>query len=344
MYIIIAILLFGVLIAVHEFGHFIVAKLCGVRVFEFAIGMGPKILTIKQGKETLYTWRALPIGGFCAMDEDSSSDDPRAFTNQKAWKRAAILLAGSFMNLLFGFLLVMLLAPSMFPSGHWTPEVTKVLDDSKFEVGDVIQKIDGERIHSASDVIFFLNWHGPQHDIVVKRDGQIVEFTIDKNVLDHKDGELRYGLTLDKHETGFGGVLKAAWYQYTGYVRLVRLSLAELFSGAVGLGDLSGPVGIVSFINETGQQAENVGSALISISSFGAFIAINLAVMNLLPIPALDGGRIFFLIITQIVERISKRKLDPKYEGYIHGAMYVLLLGLMAFVMINDVLKIIRGG
>jgi regulator of sigma E protease len=333
------------LIAVHELGHFFAAKLCGVRVLEFAIGMGPKLMTIKQGRETLYTWRVFPIGGFCAMEgEDVSSDDPRAFTNQKAWKRVIILLAGSAMNFLFGFLLILFLAPQIFPNGLVTAEVTAAMDGSVFAVGDVIYKIDGERIHTSGDASFFLDWNGESHDVIVKRDGGLVVLRAEKNLLSEDGGSPVYGITIGGTEKGLGGVLKAVWYKCTGFVRMVRLSLVQLFTGAVGIKGMSGMVGIIDTINEqahAAQAAEGIGAALIWIGGFGAFIAVNLAVMNLLPIPALDGGRIFFLIVTWIIERVSRRKLNPKYEGYILGVTYVLLLGLMAVVMINDVVRII---
>jgi regulator of sigma E protease len=275
--------------------------------------------------------------------EDEASGDPRAFSNQRAWKRIIILLAGSAVNFLFGLLLILFIAPQLFPNGFRTAEVTAAMDGSQFIKGDVIYKIDGERINSSEDALFFLDWHGTSHTVAVIRGGKTVELKVEKTLTDPNSGEPRYGLTLGGLETGFGATHTAAWYHCTGFVRLVRISLTELIRGKVRVDDLSGPVGIVSIINETGRQSPGFGAAMINIANFGAFIAINLAVFNLLPIPALDGGRIFFLLLTRIIERISRRRLNPKYESYIHGAAYILLLGLMAFVMLNDVIRIIKG-
>jgi len=356
MYIIIAIILFGLLIIVHEAGHLAAAKLCGVKVNEFAVGMGPKIISRRRG-ETLYSWRVFPIGGFCAMEgEDRETDEPRAFTNQAAWKRVIILLAGSAMNFLFGVLLIALLAPSLFPKGFQTAEITGFLDgcpyvgENAFLEGDIFYKIDGERIYGADDASLFLNWQDSDstdtHDIVILRDGEKITYknmTLIRTVTDSAgNANALYGFSFGRFEDGFGGMVKSVWYECIGFVRMVRISLVQLFTGAAGLRDMSGPVGIVSIINENASQASSQSSALRWIGWFGAFIAVNLAVMNLLPIPALDGGRIFFLLITKIIETLTKRKINPKYEGYIHGATYVLLLGLMAVVMVNDIIRIIK--
>lgn len=355
MYIVIAILIFGVLIAVHELGHFTVAKLSGVRVDEFAIGMGPKILK-KQGKETLYSLRAFPIGGFCSMGEDAASDNPRAFVNQRVWKRTLILLAGSFMNFLLGFVIILLIAPGMNPNGYQAPEITGFMQGCPYagsgglQAGDVFYKIDGERIYTRQDMDLFLSRNASgDFNFVLLRDGQQVtldNFHMVKSVYVADDGvqEQLYGFYLEQYDTGLGATLKYTWYSAWDNVRMVQLGLSDLFTGAAGVKDLSGPVGIVDFVNQVGRQSPSVGVALLNILNLSAFIAINLAVMNLLPIPALDGGRIVFLWVTWVIEKISRRKLDPKYEGYIHGATFVLLIGLMVFVMFNDIMRIAGGG
>ena len=352
MYVIVAILVFGVLIGTHELGHFLAAKACGVKVNEFAIGMGPKLLK-KQGKETLYTLRALPIGGFCAMEgEDGDSADPRAFTSQSAWKRLIILAAGVTMNFLFGLVLIFVVFAGT--SGFLTPTITSFMDGCPYEgedaflAGDTIYKIDGERTYFSSNVSTFLSRAGDRPvDIVVIRDGNRItlrnmhlERTVEST--DSAGNKiLQYGFRFGIKETGFGAKLKYSWYCALDFVRMIRLSLIDLFTGSVGVKDLSGVVGIVSMINDVGQSAPSVRIAFENIAYLAAFIAINLAVMNLLPIPALDGGRILFLILTWIVEHIIRRKIDPKYEGYVHAAGLVLLVGLMLFVMYNDVVRLI---
>ena len=350
MYYLVAILIFGILIAIHELGHFSAAKASGIRVSEFAIGMGPQIFK-KQGKETLYSLRLFPVGGFCAMEEDVASDDPRAFTNKSPFKRLIVLAGGAGMNFLFGFLLILLLLWNN--SSIRAPIVTNFMDGFPYEgeygfmAGDEIYKIDGERVYFFSNVSFIMSRSKTGvFDIVLKRGGDKVyldgyamrtrEYTVDGET------KLLYGMTFESNER-FSRPMKA-WYYSLDCVRLVRMSLTDLISGAFGFKDLSGPVGIVGIINEVGNDASNVGEAIEDILHLTAFISINLAVMNMLPIPALDGARIFFLAITSVVERLLKRKIDPKYEGYVHATGLVLLLALSVFVMYNDILRLIGGG
>ena len=350
MYIILAILIFGVLIATHELGHFMAAKACGVRVLEFAIGMGPAIFS-KQGKETKYSLRCLPLGGFCAMEgEDESSMDPRAFINQPVWKRLIILVAGAGMNFLTGIILILLVFARA--DGFTPPTITGFFEGCPYQgedmlmEGDTFYKIDGERIYFSTDVSTYLaRGNGETADIVIIRDGKKIkldDFPLKPVEYDTDEGKvMKYGLYFTKTESGLGARLKYSWYSACDFVRLVRLGLVDLFTGALGLKDMSGVVGIVGVINDVGKASGSVASALSNIGYLTAFIAINLAVMNMLPIPALDGGRVLFLILTWVIEKISRRKLDPKYEGYINTAGLVLLMGLMVVVMFNDVYKLI---
>lgn len=347
MYILLAILMFGVLIAVHELGHFIAAKACGVRVEEFAIGMGPAIWK-KQKGETLYAIRCLPIGGFCAMaGEDEALDDPRAFTSQSAWKRVIILVAGAAMNFLIGLVLILLVFSKA--EAFTTPTITGFMDGCPYEgeaalqEGDLIWSIDGHRIYFSSNVSEYLARGNGTYDIVVKRGGEKVkleDFEMIPREYEGQEGKY-YGLHFGVKEATFGARLRYTWCCALDFVRMVWNGLRDLLAGAVGVKDLSGPVGIVSMMNDVGQASESTAVALNNLAYFTAFIAINLAVMNLLPLPALDGGRIFCLIVTWCIERVSRRKVNPKYEGYIHTTGMVLLLGLMAFVMYNDISKLI---
>ncbi|MBQ6372595.1 MAG: site-2 protease family protein [Oscillospiraceae bacterium] len=345
-YILIAILLFGVLIVVHEAGHFTAAKLCGVRVNEFAVGMGPAVIKRKKG-ETEYSLRCIPIGGYCAMaGEDEESDDPRAFTNQPAWKRLIILIAGSLMNFLLGMLIIAIL---FAPAGAFiSPVIASFAEncpyDGPLQVGDRFYSVDGHRIYQYYDFTDYMEKGGPVHDIVVIRDGQrfrLNDFSMEK-LLYEGETQKRYGFSFGYEEATFAVKLRNVWNTSMEFVRWVWAGLAELVSGNVSVDDISGPVGIVDMIAETGEQAESTSDAFYSIFYLGAFIAINLAVMNMLPIPALDGGRVFLLIVTAVIEKIIGKKLDPRYEGYIHAAGMVLLLAFMAFIMFNDVLKLFR--
>lgn len=350
MYIILAIIAFGILIASHELGHFTAAKLCGVKVEEFSLGMGPQLLK-KQGKETLYSLRLLPIGGFCAMlGEDEDVEDPRAFTSQAPWKRAIILVAGAASNFVIGFLLLVLVFSNS--AGFASSEISGFMEGCPYEgenmlmQGDIIYRIDGHRIYFSTNVSEYMGRGGSDtHDIVVIRDGKRVrldDFYMPLREYTDENGEtsMKYGLYFAYAPANFGNVLRYSWYNSVDFVRIVWRSLADLVTGGIGIKELSGPVGIVGLVNETAKSEKNTGAALLDVAYLFALIAINLAVMNMLPIPALDGGRVFFLLVTWLIEAVSRRKVDPKYEGYIHTAGFVLLMGLMVFVMFNDVIKL----
>ncbi|MCL2046479.1 MAG: site-2 protease family protein [Oscillospiraceae bacterium] len=351
MYIFISIIAFSLIIATHELGHFTAAKLLGVRVYEFAIGMGPAILK-KQGKETLYTLRALPIGGFCSMGEDSESDDPRSFNGQKRWRRTIILAAGGIGNLIFAYILTLFL---IIPVTRFVgTTITELADGfpgegiSGLMVGDTIISVNGEKTHYIEDFRTHMYFAQSSHvDLVLKRDGDILirnNFNLEMREYE-TDGivQLRYGLSFNVIEANFIEKLKYSVFSTINNVGLIRLSIAQLFRGNASIRDLSGPVGIVGMMNEIGQESSSFRDALYSLIDITAFIGVNIAFMNLLPIPAMDGGRILFQGINWLIEKFTKRKLNPKYEGYIHATAMVLLLGLMGFVLINDILRIIKS-
>lgn len=347
LYILFAILIFGVLIAVHEFGHFAAAKLCGVKVLEFSIGMGPAFFKRQKG-ETLYSLRAIPMGGFCAMEgEDEASEDPRSFTRQSAWKRALILVAGSFMNFLLGFIVVL---------GLYMPAVAfnaPVLADfmpncpyesvEGFQKGDRILRIDGKRVRQYSDVSEFISAGDGVYDIVVLRDGEKLTLSDFELVPVEYEGQERkmLGFYFGRDEGTFVNKVKYSWYTTLDFCSMVWDGLRELVSGNVAMQDMAGAVGIVDMMAETGEQSESVGDAIANILFLGALIAVNLAIMNMLPIPALDGGRVFFLLVTWLIEKLIGRRLDPEYEGYVHAAGMVLLLALMVVIMFNDIVRIV---
>lgn len=349
MYIVVAILIFALLIVTHELGHFLAAKLFNVRVSQFAVGMGPALVK-KQKGETLYALRAFPIGGFCAMEEDEQSEDPRAFTNQIWWKRFIILAAGALMNFLTGLIILMFIVPQS--SSFSTPTITGFYEGCPYEStqglqqGDTLYEINGQRVLLASDISLLLSrTDSDVRDFVVIRDGEKVElndFEFVKVPYEVK-GEtvMMYGIEYGEKKTGALANMEYTWYGSLDFVRMVWMGLSDLVTGAVGLKELSGPVGIVGLFNDVGNNAENASAAASIIAYLAAFIAVNLAVMNLLPIPALDGGRLLFLVITAAIERISRRKLNPKYEGYVHAAGFALLILLMVVVMFNDVYKLI---
>ena len=347
LYIVIGILIFGLLIAVHELGHFAAAKACGVKVNEFAVGMGPAIVK-KQKGETLYSLRCIPFGGYCAMEgEDEDTGDTRAFSNQKAWKRLLILAAGSAMNFLTGFVIVLVLFSNA--GGFRAPVIEAFMPGCPYESADGLQqgdrflRIDGKRVWQYYDVGELLAKGGEEHDLIVRRDGRRVKLEDYHMVPVEYEGEERkmYGFYFGIDEPTFGNKLRYSGATAMEFVRMVWDALSELVGGRVSVNDLAGPVGIVDMMAQTGEQAESVSAGLYDIFYLGAFIAVNLAVMNMLPIPALDGGRIFFLLVTAPIEAITGKKLNPKYEGFIHAAGMILLLGLMAYVMFHDIFRIV---
>ena len=215
--------------------------------------------------------------------------------------------------------------------------------------GDIIRELDGEKIYINSDVTFFLSFsEDGVHDITVERDGQLIELRDFEMGHTHtnEDGSTyrHYGFSIGaEKQANLGDKLDYVWRNTADNVRMVRYSLQMLFTGRAGLQDMSGPVGIVSQMSQIAEQSETAKKAFLNLLSICAFIAINLAVMNLLPIPALDGGRIVALLITVGVEKLLGRKIDPKYEGYLHGAGMILLLGLMAVIMFKDIFVIMKG-
>lgn len=348
-----AILLFSVLIFVHELGHFVAAKLSGVQVNEFSMFMGPALWQ-KQVGETLYAIRLIPIGGYCAMEgEDGGSDNPRSFDKAAWWKRFLILVAGAAMNFLVG---VMLMVIVYLPVNRVVaPEIagfeafSTLNGENGLQVGDEILEVDGEKIYVQSDFSLILNLNaGDVHDLVVRRNGEKVvleNLLMEKHPVTQADGTVRnlFGMNFSLKELNFAGKLNYAWNQCLDTVRLVRLSIAMLISGQAGLADMSGPVGIVQQMSSVAQASPTKLDALLNMLYFGAFIAINLAVMNLLPIPALDGGRVVGLLVTVAFETVTHKKINPKYEGYLHGAGMMLLLALMALIMFKDIFVLFRG-
>ena len=349
--IIFAILIFSFLIFIHEFGHFITAKLSGVQVNEFSMFMGPSIWK-KQKGETLYSIRCIPIGGYCAMEgEDEDTENPRSFQKAAWWKRLIILVAGAAMNFIAGLLiLAIIMAPAQQAAVLKIDsfEEWSTLDDGGLKVGDEIIKIDGEKMYVFSDFSMILSLNpGESHDISVLRDGEIVNFR-DYQMQTHtvvlEDGteEQRYGVIFGYEDLTFAGRVKLVWNTAMDWVRTVRISLQMLLTGQAGLTDMSGPVGIVQQMGEMADASASAGDAIMNLLYFGAFLGVNLAVMNLLPIPALDGGRVVALLLTTAIEAVTHKKLNPKYEGYIHGVGMMLLLALMAIIMFKDIIFIFK--
>lgn len=353
LYILLAVAFFGVMVAIHEFGHFFTAKLLGVKVNEFSIGMGPALWSRTRG-ETSYSLRALPVGGYCAMEgEEEDTGDPRSFSVQPWWKRVVILCAGAAMNFLLGLLIVLLLYSGV--SEFRAPVVTAFMDGFPLEgeqglmAGDRILSIDGHAIFVYSDVQVFLGRNdGQGMDLTVLRDGEKVRLEnlalVPRTYTYQGEQVTMFGLIFGQTEQAdLLRRLREGAAQTVDFVRLVWLSLGDLLGGRAGLRDMSGVIGIVDAVGDVGAASQTVAAGLSSVLYFVAFVSVNLAVMNLLPIPALDGGRIFFIVVNGLVYLVSRRRIPERYEGYVHTAGFVLLLALMALVAVNDVWKIIAS-
>ena len=414
--ILIAVLFFGVIIFIHEFGHFIFAKLFGVKVNEFAIGMGPTILK-KQGKETKYALRLFPIGGFVSMEgEEEESQDSRAFCNQKTWKRMIIIAAGATFNIILGVIVCFFLVGSEELVG--TNQILQFYETAVsnqqggLAAGDKIIEIDGKRVFSDYDISFLMQRNGSGvYDFVVERDGEKIhlpevhfarrtggnfsyaedctisslsskikgfglrdgdkilsvngeavakgdeliaaigkdedytfDFSVERQgeVLEFTDVKMAVVTVFDfvilgQEKTALN-VTKTAFGYAMSMGRMVYLSLFDLLRGQYGMNDLAGPIGTISVITDIAEEsiATVDWSQMFMIM---AMITINIGLFNLLPVPALDGGHLFFMFF----ELIFRKKIPQKYESYIHAAGLVILLGFMAIISASDIWKLISG-
>ena len=332
MTIIYAIIIFCLLIFVHELGHFIVAKACGVKVNEFAIGMGPAIYK-KQKGETLYAIRIFPIGGYCAMEgEDEDSDNPRALNNQPAWQRACILAAGSIMNFLTCVVLLIVIA---FWVGTATTTIDTVAPDSPAEKagivsGDEILAVDGEEIDQWDDLIQTIGYSKEETaQITIMRDGSEQTVTAEL-VYDKEAGRNLIGISPVMERHFFGSIGEGI--KNTGVMTVMMYKvLKQLFTGEVSVKELSGPVGIVYATNEAAK------SGVMYVIYLAALLSLNLAIINMLPFPALDGGRLLFLVI----RLFTGKRVSDETEAKIHFIGICLLFALMIYVTFNDVLRFI---
>lgn len=341
----VAILFFGLIISVHEVGHFTFAKLFKVKVNDFALGMGPAILKKKKG-DTTYALRLFPIGGYVAMEgEDEDSPDENAFNRKKVWQRFLIIAAGALMNLILGIIIVAAVLSMEDLIGTNTVlrfHENAVSEQTGLREGDELLKIDGHRVFSDMDISFLMSRSDDGvFDMTVRRDGEKVSLK-DVTFKTEKDGKytfITYDFIILGEKTGFWNVFTNSFKRAASITRLVWLSLFDLVTGRFGLTDLSGPVGTVNVIADAAAGAAKSKDGLITALTLMSFISINVGVFNLLPLPALDGGRLLFLL----AEGIRRKPINPKYEGYIHGAGLILLLLLMLVVTFNDIMTIVRG-
>lgn len=337
MSIIVSILVFGIVIMIHELGHFIMAKRSGIKVNEFSIGMGPQIYGKTIG-DTEYSIRALPIGGYVAMEgEDEESDAEGAFNSVPVQDRIGVVVAGAVMNMLLGFVVLFYLTASQpaitsrtvsnFYDGAMTAQTGLMVDDE-------IIAINGRKCYIANDIIYeFARTQNGVADFTVIRNGEKVELenvTFD-TYIDEATGlkQMVIDFTVYPVTKTIPNIAKEAFNWTISIARMVFLSLVDLVTGNVAINQMSGPVGIVSTISEA------VSYGLESVLMILAMITINLGVFNLLPVPALDGGRLVFLLI----ELVRGKPVDQKYEMWVNAAGMIVLLAFMAFVTFSDITK-----
>ena len=334
-----SVLVFGSVIFIHELGHFATAKLCGIKVNEFALGMGPALLRVERG-ETTYALRLLPIGGFVSMEgEDEESDDERSFSKAKVWKRFLVVAAGAVMNMVLGFLVLVILVSRQSAITSRTVSVfseNASTQASGLQVGDEILAVNGRRCFIADDVIYELvRTQNGTADLTVLRDGK--EVLLEDVVFTTEETEAGTSLIIDFKvlpiEKTLPNILKEAGLWTCSLSRMIFLSLIDLVTGRVAINNLSGPVGIVTVISE----AASIGWEPILLIL--AMITINLGIFNLIPFPALDGGKLFLLL----VEGIRRKALPEKYEIVINLAGFAALMLLMLFVTYNDIARLIVG-
>lgn len=336
---VVAIFLFLLLIIIHEFGHFIAAKLNGVKVNEFAVGFGPKLFAFNKG-ETRYSVNLVPLGGYCAMEgEDESSDNERAFCNKKPWQRFIIVAAGAIFNLLLGVILV---AVSLAPNKRFaTTKVAQFAENSVsgnygLAVDDEIIAVNGRRIFTTYDLSYaFTGIKDGKVDITVKRNGEKTELTDVQFATEEVDG-INY-ISVDFYVYGtektFTGFLKQTVKQTVSYARVVWFSLIDLIGGKFGLNAVSGPVGVTAAIGSAAKQN------ILNLLPIMALITINLGIFNLLPFPALDGGRLVFIIY----EMIFKKPVPQKREALVHTIGIIILFAFMILITFKDIWSLITG-
>lgn len=341
MNIIVAILIFGIIIIVHELGHFLIAKKNGIQVDEFCIGLGPTIIG-KQVGETFYSIKLLPFGGACMMGEDEDRPGENAFNNKSVWARIAVIFGGPFFNFILAFLFSVIVIGM---SGADIPQISKVEKNSPayqagIRTGDTMTKVDGKKIHNYREFSYYmyLDYSGGEIPITIVHNGKSKDIKVTPQY-DKERAQYMIGITWNGYQNV--GPLKTLEYSVREVglqVKITLKSVKMLITQKLGVKDLSGPVGIVKTVGDQYSKAATYGfrTIFLTMANWIILISANLGVMNLLPLPALDGGRLLFLII----EAIRGKAVPQNMEALVHTAGLILLMILMVFVMYQDIVKI----
>lgn len=325
----------------HEFGHFILAKKNGIDVEEFAIGMGPALCS-KEYKGTKYAIRLFPIGGYCAMGEDeAATDSPNNFNNKSVWARISVIAAGPIFNFILAFVFAVILTAMV---GYDPPVVREVEQgypaaEAGIQKGDIIVKMGNKKINIYREISIYNQFHqGEDVEITYIHDGKKQTVTLIPK-MDEESGYTRIGITGSGNtKANIFTSIQYGVYEVKFWICTTLESLKMLITGQIGADQLSGPVGIVSVVDNTYQQSKSYGLFIViaQMLNIAILLSANLGVMNLLPLPALDGGRLVFLF----VEAIRRKRIPPEKEGYVHLVGIALLMVLMVFVMFNDIRRV----
>lgn len=347
MAIIVAIIVFGFLVFFHELGHFLLAKKNGIVVTEFSIGMGPRIVSHTMGG-TKYSLKLFPFGGSCMLlGDDGESEDKNAFGNKSVWARISVIVAGAVFNFILAFLLAIIVISA---AGYDSPTIIGVMEgypaeQAGLQAGDVIQKINKERIHFDREVSLYMLLHpGEELTVTVDRNGTNMTVTFPQK--QDEEGNYYMGIYRSSQRVKASPieVLKYSFYEVKYQISTVFKTLGLLFRGRVTVNDFTGPVGIVNMVGDvvegsTSNEVDiktNIINVLLSVMNFAIMLSANLGVMNLLPIPALDGGRLVFLLI----EAVRGKPVAREKEGMVHFVGMMLLMAFMVYVMFNDIRRI----
>ena len=342
MNIVIAIILFSLIILFHELGHFLLAKLNGVQVNEFCLGLGPSIVGFQKG-ETYYSLKLFPFGGACMMEgEDEESNSNRAFGKKNVWQRFSIVFAGPFFNFILAWLLSLIILGA---AGIDYPTIYQIQPASPaaeagIEGGDTILKLDNKRIHFYREISVYTYFHEGEEILVTwEHDGETFSASVTPR-FDEESGRYLFGFqgSYGRQKASGPEVFKNSFFEMKYWITTTLQSLGKLVTGQLKMNDLAGPVGIVKTMGDTYTESRSDGAfyVFLNMLNMAVLLSANLGVMNLLPLPALDGGRLVFFII----EAIRGKRLDPQKEGMVHYVGLILLMVFMVVIMGNDIRKL----
>ncbi len=342
--IVIGLLVLSIIVIIHELGHFLLAKKAGIRVEEFCVGLGPRVVYKKYG-ETIYSLRLFPIGGACIMtgEDTEVENDEKSFNSKTVWQRISVVAAGPIFNFILAFIVSLIL---IWTTGVNLPKISGIqsggaAEKAGIKPGYTITQIDNKKITTFEDIALKLFNNGDKEVNIkfIDNDGNTSEAKV-KPIMNGSRPTLGITKNDGKSKVSFLSSFGYAGHEVKYWVESVFVSLKKIFAGEVSRKDVSGPVGIINMIGSSVEQSIDggIGIVLSTIGFFTILISANLGVMNLLPFPALDGGRLIFLFI----ELIRGKRINPKFEGYVNMAGFIMLMGLMVFMFYNDILNLIR--